>query len=104
MNESNRRKQTGSKKTDYKISDSFQVSVINAEHNHARSAESAAHSVDWLAATLAETVTRTDSFAKARLTNAQIVSSLRSEDIGVTLTSKDVSNIVQKAGAKELKV
>jgi hypothetical protein len=95
VNESNRRKQTGSKKTDCKmkvalvrdkISGSFQVSVINGEHNHARSADSAAHSVHRLAATSAETVARIDSFAKAGLSNAQIVSSLRSEDIGVTLS------------------
>lgn len=111
VNEMNRRRNTGSRKTDCKMklavvrnrSDrSWKVSIIQGEHNHARSADAAAHPTHRLAAIPAETAAQIDTFAKAGLSNAQIVSTLRQESNDVTLTSKDVSNLVQKSRSKEL--
>jgi hypothetical protein len=86
-----------------KKSGQWKLSIINGEHNHARSADSAAHSAHRLAATPAEVRSQIDTYAKAGLSSAQIITTLRAQDIGVTLTPKDVSNVVQKMRTEELK-
>jgi hypothetical protein len=109
VNTQNRRQNTGSKKTGCKmrvalskdkISSKWKVSILQEVHNHERSTDSSAHPAYRISALPSGINTRINDYAKAGLTNSQIVAILRGE--GITLTSKDVANLVQKERTKEL--
>ncbi|RKF83730.1 hypothetical protein GcM1_155011, partial [Golovinomyces cichoracearum] len=68
-----------------KTSDQWKFSVIDGEHNHAPSADFAAHPAHRLAAISAETRSQMNTFAKAGLSSSQILTTLRMQGIETTL-------------------
>ena len=85
-----------------KVTGKWELVIMEATHNHARSLDSSAHPAHRISAISAETRVSIDTFAKAGLSNAQILSALREEDPSVTLTSKDISNLIQKSRIEQL--
>ena len=85
-----------------KVTRQWEVKVLEASHNHAASADSAAHPAHRIASASAEIRASIDTLAKAGLPNAQILSALREEDSSFTLDSKDISNLIQKERNKQL--
>jgi hypothetical protein len=101
---SKQRAKTGTKKCDCQmrialslddISGSWKLKVLEAIHNHGQSADPAAHPAHRIASTRPEIRAQIDSYAKAGLSTAQILTLLRQDLPGVLLSQKDISNIVQ---------
>ncbi|CZT53318.1 uncharacterized protein RSE6_14806 [Rhynchosporium secalis] len=112
---SKRRKNTGSKKCKcqmrvYLLKDrastevQWKLKVLEAIYNHAASADSIAHLAHRITSITAETRVAISSLAKAGISNAQILSALREEAPGasISLLSKDISNLVQTERKREL--
>ena len=85
-----------------KSSGNWELTILEAIYNHARSIDSSAYLAHRISATSAETRASINTFAKAGLSNAQILLMLREENSTITLISKDISNLVQKSRIEQL--
>jgi hypothetical protein len=104
------RSTTGSKKCGCKMgvelrldhtSGNWSLKVLEATHNHTRSADPKAHPAHRIAALPSHVYTVISALGRAGLSTSQIVSTIQKEFPEALLTPKDVSNIVQKAKLKE---
>ena len=109
--ESKQRTKTGTKKCDCRmrvslsldnISGNWGLKVLEAIYNHGRSTDPMAYPAHRIALIGPEIHARIDSFAKAGLSIAQILTAIRQESPGVLLSQKDISNIVQKQRLEQL--
>jgi hypothetical protein len=107
---SKQRSSSGSKKCGCKmgvelrldhISGNWSLKVLEATHNHPRSADPKVHPAHRIAALAPHIHTVICALGRAGLSTRQIVSTLQKEFPEALLTPKDVSNIVQKAKLKD---
>jgi hypothetical protein len=87
-----------------KISDTWNVKVLEAVHNHGPSVASTAHPIHRSTALTLTACATISTLSRAGLQPRQILTTLRSLDpeIGLSLIPKDISNFTQKARLEEL--
>ncbi|PSS08718.1 hypothetical protein M430DRAFT_69958 [Amorphotheca resinae ATCC 22711] len=84
------------------ISGNWSLSVLEATHNHDRSADPKAYPAYRIAALKPNAYAAISTLGRAGLSTSQILSTLRIEYPEALLTAKDVTNILQKSRLEEL--
>jgi hypothetical protein len=106
-----RQRETGSKKCGCQmrvelcrdaISNTWRLAILEASHNHGRSADPSAHPAHRIASFTPAICDSINTFGRAGASNSQIVTALKRDYPGISITLKDVANILQKSRLQEL--